>query len=90
MDIGIYANPDYYFQYDSAEFQSLMEELTATTDPEGRSEILAKAQTLISEDYVNGFLFELAIATVAKEGLNGLWLNQPTAAIDLTGVSWSE
>lgn len=90
MDIGIYANPDYYFQYDNAEFQALMEELTATTDPAGRSEILAKAQTMISEDYVNGYLFELAVATVAKAGLNGLWLNQPTAAVDLTGVSWSE
>ena len=90
MDIGIYANPDYYFQYDNPEFQSLMEELTATTDPAGRSDILAKAQTIISEDYVNGYLFELAVATVAKAGLNGLWLNQPTAAVDLTGVSWSE
>ena len=90
MDIGVYANPEYYFQYDNPAFQALMEELTATTDPAGRSEILAKAQTMISEDYVNGYLFELAVATVAKAGLNGLWLNQPTAAVDLTGVSWSE
>ena len=90
MDIGIYANPEYYFQYDNPDFQALMTELTATTDPAGRSDILAKAQTMISEDYVNGYLFELAVATVAKAGLNGLWLNQPTAAVDLTGVSWSE
>ena len=90
MDIGIYANPDYYFQYDNPEFQVLMEELTNTTDPAGRSDILAKAQTIISEDYVNGFLFELAVSTVAKAGLEGLWVNQPTAAVDLTGVSWSE
>lgn len=90
MDIGIYANPDYYFQYDNPEFQGLMTELNATTDPETRSKMLAKAQTIISEDYVNGFLFELAIPTVAKAGLDGLWLNQPTAAVDLTGVSWKE
>ncbi len=90
MDIAIYANPDYYFQYDNAEFQALMEELNATTDPEGRSALLAKAQTIISEDYVNGYLFELAVSTVAKAGLQGLWLNQPTAAVDLTGVSWAE
>ncbi|MBM1219956.1 ABC transporter substrate-binding protein [Ponticoccus sp. SC2-23] len=90
MDIGIYANPDYYFQYDSAEFQAVMEELTATTDPAGRSELLARAQTIISEDYVNGYLFELAYPTVARAGIEGLWLNQPTAAVDLTGVSWTE
>ncbi len=89
MDIGIYANPDYYFQYDNPEFQALMETLNATTDPAMRSDLLAQAQTIISEDYVNGYLFELAVATVAKAGLQGLWVNQPTAAVDLTGVSWS-
>lgn len=89
MDIGIYANPDYYFQYDNADFQAVMEELNATTDPAGRSALLARAQTIISEDYVNGYLFELAVATVAKAGINGLWVNQPTAAVDLSGVSWS-
>lgn len=90
MDIGIYANSDYYFQYDNPEFQDVMEELNATTAPEARSALLKKAQTIISEDYVNGYLFELAIATVAKAGLQGLWVNQPTAAVDLTQVSWAE
>ncbi|MEM9522818.1 MAG: ABC transporter substrate-binding protein, partial [Pseudomonadota bacterium] len=90
MDIGIYANPDFYFQYESSEFQALMEELNDTTDPAERSALLAKAQTIISEDYVNGYLFELAVSTVAKRGLQGLWRNQPTAAVDLTGVSWTE
>jgi len=90
MDISIYANPDYYFQYDSPEFQEVMAELTNTTDPEARSDLLARAQTIISEDYVNGYLFELAVATVAKAGIEGLWLNQPTAAVDLTGVRWAE
>ena len=88
MDIGIYANPDYYFQYDNPEFQALMVTLNATTDPARRSELLGQAQTIISEDYVNGYLFELAVATVAKAGIEGLWVNQPTAAVDLTGVSW--
>jgi peptide/nickel transport system substrate-binding protein len=52
--------------------------------------LLAEAQTTISEDYVNGYLFQLAVPTVAMAGLNGLWLDQPTATVDLTGVSWSE
>jgi peptide/nickel transport system substrate-binding protein len=90
MDISIYADPEYYFQYDNPEFQALMDTLNATTDPATRSALLADAQTTISEDYVNGYLFQLAVPTVAKAGLNGLWLNQPTAAVDLTGVTWSE
>ena len=90
MDIGIYANPAYYFQYVNANFQDLMVDLNATADPAGRSALLVKAQTIISEDYVNGFLFELAVATVAKSGVKGLWVNQPTAAVDLTVVSWPD
>jgi len=90
MDIGIYANPDYYFQYDNAEFQALMATLNTTTDAAARSDLLAQAQTKISQDYVNGYLFQLAVPTVAQAGLTGLWLDQPTAAVDLTGVSWGQ
>ena len=65
-----------------------MTTLTSTTEPAARSALLAQAQTMIAEDYVNGFLFELAVPTVARAGIEGLWLNQPTAAIDLTDVRW--
>ena len=90
MDINIYANPDYYFQYDNAEFQSLIAEFNKTADPAARSEMLAKAQQTIAEDYVNGYLFQLAFPTIAKAGVQGLWVNAPTQATDLSGVSWAE
>jgi peptide/nickel transport system substrate-binding protein len=88
MDIGIYAKPDYYFQYDNPAVQELMKTLEATSDPAKRSEMFKQAQTIISEDYVNAYLFELAMPTVARAGITGLWLNQPTSATDLTGVTW--
>lgn len=90
FDIGIYARPDYYFQYGKPEFQALMESLTATADPAKRSELLAQAQTMIAEDHVNAYLFQLAFPTVADARLRGLWKNQPTPAIDLSGVRWTE
>ena len=90
MDIGIYANPDYYFQYDNPAFQTLMEELNATTDPDARAALLGDAQRMISGDYVNGYLFQLAAMSVAKADIRGLWVNAPTQATDLTGVSWAE
>ena len=90
FDIGIYARPDYYFQYDNKEFQDLMAELGSTTDKAARSELLGKAQTMISKDYVNGYLFQLAFPTVADANLRGLWENAPTQATDLTGVSWAD
>lgn len=90
FDIGIYARPDYYFQYDNPAFQELMTTLGATSDPAARSELLTQAQTMIADDYVNGYLFQLAFPTVADARVKGLWQNAPTQATDLTGVSWSE
>ena len=90
FDIGIYARPDYYFQYDNPAFQELMSTLGATSDPAARSDLLAQAQTMIADDYVNGYLFQLAFPTVADARIKGLWQNAPTQATDLTGVSWSE
>lgn len=90
MDIGIYARPEYYFQYDNKVFQDLMATLNGTTDPAKRTEMLGQAQTIISDDYVNGYLFQLASLTVAKAGVQGLWANAPTQATDLTAVSWAK
>ncbi|MXU66486.1 ABC transporter substrate-binding protein [Oceanomicrobium pacificus] len=90
MDIGIYANPDYYFQYDNPDFQSLMDALRAEADPEARTALLQQAQTIIAEDFVNGYLFQLAKSGVADARIEGLWENAPTQANDLTGVRWTE
>ena len=90
MDINIYARPDYYFQYDNKAFQDLMVTLNATTDPDKRTEMLQQAQRIIAEDYVNGYLFQLAALSVAKAGVQGLWTNAPTQATDLTAVSWAK
>ena len=90
MDIGIYANPEYYFQYDNPAFQELMTTLNSTTDPEMRKTMMGDAQKMISGDYVNGYLFQLAALSVAKAGVQGLWANQPTQANDLTAVNWAD
>ncbi|MDF1873256.1 ABC transporter substrate-binding protein [Vannielia sp.] len=90
MDIGIYARPDYYFQYDDADFQAMITKLETTADPAARSEILKAAQQKIADDYVNGYLFQLAKSGVANAKVKGLWANSPTQANDLTGVSWED
>ncbi|MBU2959739.1 ABC transporter substrate-binding protein [Citreicella sp. C3M06] len=90
FDIGIYARPDYYFQYGKPEFAELMTTLSATSDPAARSALIKQAETMIAEDYVNAYLFQLGFATVADARLTGLWTNQPTQATDLTAVRWTE
>jgi peptide/nickel transport system substrate-binding protein len=90
MDIGIYANPDYYFGYDSPEFQAIIADLTAATDEAERTALMQAAQQRIADDYVNGFLFQLPALTVAKAGVQGLWPNAPVAAMDLAAISWAQ
>lgn len=90
MDIGIYGRPDYYFQYDNPEFQGVMSRLNATTDPDQRTALLQDAQRMIADDYVNGYLFQLAKLGVAKAGLEGIWANAPAAAIEIGALSWAE
>lgn len=88
FDIGIYARPDYYFQYDNPSFQELNKTLSTEADSAVRSELLEQMQTMIAEDYVNGYLFQLATPTVANARVRGLWEDAPTQATDLTKVYW--
>lgn len=88
MDIGIYARDEYYFQYADADFKAIIEELNSETDEAKRTELMQAAQRKISEDYVNGYLFQLARTSVAKADLVGLWENSPTQANDMTAVFW--
>ena len=65
-----------------------MEKLNETTDPAMRTTLMGDAQKITAGDAVNGYLFQLAALTVAKADVQGLWSNAPTAATDLTVVSW--
>lgn len=89
-DIDIYAREDYYFGYARPEFVTLMGELGRTADPAERSALLKSAQDMIAQDYVNGYLFQLAKTGVADARIEGLWENAPTQANDLTQVRWTD
>ena len=65
-----------------------MDSLTSETDPAIRKKLLQQAQTMISNDYVNGFLFQRPNLSVINAKVSGIWANSPTQATDLTAVSW--
>jgi peptide/nickel transport system substrate-binding protein len=87
FDIGIYARPEYYFQYDNPDFQALMTAINAETDDAARTEMLHKAQETIAKDAVNGYLFQLAVADIWSADLTGWKKTVAVQSIDLTGVS---
>ena len=90
FDIGIYANPDYYFGYDNSEVQALNETLNATTDEAQRKVLAEQIQTIISRDAVNGYLFELAQTGVWNARLEGMWQNAPIEGVVLRDIRWVE
>ncbi|WP_374633236.1 ABC transporter substrate-binding protein [Ferrovibrio sp.] len=83
-----YAEPNYYWQYDSAATQGFINTANSTLDPAVRTKALQDMQRQIAEDSVNVFLYNLPRITVAKAGLKGLWVNAPIFVNDLAALSW--
>ncbi len=85
-DIGIYAKPDYYFQYDSKEFQDTYAKALKAPSEAEKAELFGKCQEIIAEDAVNGYLFSAPALRAMKADVMGFWKNAPTIALDLTEV----
>jgi peptide/nickel transport system substrate-binding protein len=85
-DIGIYANPDYYFQYDSQEFRDAYARALKARNESEKAEWFGECQEIIAEDAVNGFLFSAPSLPAMKADVMGWWENYPTIALDCTQV----
>jgi len=85
-DIGIYANPDYYFQYDSQEFRDAYARALKAPNEVEKARWFGKCQEIIAEDAVNGYLFSASGLPAMKANVMGWWENYPTIALDCTKV----
>ncbi len=90
FDIGIYANPDYYFQFDNKDFQALMKQLNATTNDAGRRALAIYAQDFLARHAVNGFLFQLVKTGVWRSNIEGMWANAPIEGNDLSTIRFTD
>jgi peptide/nickel transport system substrate-binding protein len=88
MDVIRYANPNYFIQYDSAEFRALIDKAEATLDPAEQKKIWGEVQKKLAEDAAVAPLFQLAKVGVAKKGLKGLWKNAPQPLYVVSEMSW--
>ncbi|HRW31040.1 MAG TPA: ABC transporter substrate-binding protein, partial [Emcibacteraceae bacterium] len=86
MDINIYANPNYYFGYDNADFQKIISDIDQSTDAAETSRLYKEAERKIAEDAVNGYLFQLGKFGVWKKEVKGMWANYPIRSNDLRDV----
>ena len=91
LDIGIYARGgEYYFGYENADFNAVIADLDAATDPAERGRLYGQAQRLLSDDQASIFVFQLAKIGVRSAKLEGMWANSPIQANDVTGAYWAD
>ena len=88
-DIANYANPKYYFRYDSPKFQELFTQSEKTIDDKARRDLYVQMQKMLAEDAPVVFLYMHPRLAVAKKGVEGLWKDLPVPAADLAEVSVS-
>jgi peptide/nickel transport system substrate-binding protein len=88
-DIKNYANPKYYFRYDSPKFQALFAKSEVTVDDKARGEVYVDMQKVLVDEAPVVWLFMHPRLAVAKKGLQGLWKDLPASVNDLSEVSWA-
>jgi len=86
FDINIYANPKYYFRYESSKFQETLKKAEMEADPKVRKELYMACQRIITEDAVNGFLYVLPSLPTMKQEVMNWWKDYPMTACDVTEV----
>lgn len=85
-DLVNWANPEYYWHYDNAEFQSLIAEADAA-DEKTATEKFKQAAKLLADDAAADFLFLLPNLIVTKPDIHGVSANATSLSFDLTTVA---
>lgn len=88
LDFDRYADPSYYYGYDSPAYRELFARYNAATEPPLRLKLLGDIQRHLANDAVNAWLFQLPQFAVARKGLQGLWSSSPVFANDLAALRW--
>jgi peptide/nickel transport system substrate-binding protein len=88
LDYVQYANPQYYWGYDSKAFNDLVKKRAEAGRGRPQQALYVEIQRMLAADAVNAFLFNPSQVSVARRGLKGLWSSSPVFANDLSQVSW--
>lgn len=89
FDLGNFAKPDYYWNYQSPAFRELFTRIQHTANPTDRARLLGDAQRMLAHDAVHAFLYQPQWVTVADKNLRGLWKDLPVFVNDLSAMYWS-
>jgi peptide/nickel transport system substrate-binding protein len=86
LDYDIYARDDYYFGYSNPQFKALIAALDDSVEPAMRTDLLQQIQRKLSEDAVNGFLFQYPRLDIWNAHLHGIEFDNPLGVVDVSGA----
>ena len=89
-DAGNYANPKYYYRYESARFQEVYAESERTLDDKKRRELYAQIQKIMADEAPVVWLYVYPRLVAAKKGVQGIWKDLPNPSLDLSEVGWAK
>lgn len=86
-DFGNYANPNYYFGYDSEAVQRHAAAATAATDPAVVDRELAAAAAIVAADAPAAWLYNYTPSSAIRAGVEGFPTANTNSRINLAGIS---
>ena len=89
FDLGNFAKPGYYWNYESARFNELYNKYKTAPRAADRAKLVGEIQRVIAEDSVHAFLYQPQWVTVANKNVKGLWKDMPIFVNDLASLSWT-
>ena len=88
LDFDRYADPKYYWGYDSKAYNELLAKYNSSADTKSRMKFLGDIQRQLATDSVNAYLYQLPQFAVGNKKLKGLWSSSPIFANDLSALAW--
>ena len=89
FDLGNFAKPGYYWNYESPKFNDLYTKYKTSPREADRKKLVGDIQRLLAEDAVLGWLYQPQWVTVANKNIKGLWKDMPVFVNDLSALSWA-
>ncbi len=86
-DLSSFANPDYYWQYDNAEFQTLVAAADSAPTRQEQVTKLKQAAKLLADDAAADWLFLLPNLIITTTEISGVAANSTGLSFDLTHVA---
>jgi peptide/nickel transport system substrate-binding protein len=89
FDMGNFAKPGYYWNYESPKFNELYTKYKTTARQQDRTKLHADIQRLLADEAVHGYLYQPQWVTIANKNIKGLWKDMPIFVNDLSAISWA-